>query len=171
MQLAGTIRGLLKTFGIKLPKGVESVRNAIKKALANESADKEDKLSSAIDWSVFETLIICYDKVDEQLNVLDKKLEILAKNDKIAKRFMTHPGVGPVTAMTFKAEIDDPSRFKKSRSVGAYLGMTPKQYSSGETIKLGRVSKHGSNECRSLMHEAGVNYYPNKEKMAWFNSG
>lgn len=44
MQLAGTIRGLLKTFGIKLPKGVESVRNAMKKALANESADKEDKL-------------------------------------------------------------------------------------------------------------------------------
>ena len=156
MQLAGTIRGLLKTFGIKLGKNVQSVQKAIDAAVANKSDDTEEKLSSAIDWSVFGALIVCHEKIDEQLNVLDKKLETLAKADKIAKRFMTHPGVGPVTALTYKAEIDDPKRFKKSRSVGAYLGMTPKQYSSGETTKLGRVSKHGSKECRSLLHEAGV---------------
>ena len=54
-----------------------------------------------------------------------------------SQRFMTVDGVGPVTALTFKAVIDDPYRFKKSRSVGAYLGMTPTQYSSGETVSKG----------------------------------
>ena len=80
-----------------------------------------------------------------------------AKADQICQRFMTVDGVGPVTALTFKAVIDDPYRFKKSRSVGAYLGMTPTQYSSGETVKQGRVSKCGPKELRTLLHEAGRN--------------
>ncbi len=56
----------------------------------------------------------------------------------------------------FKAEIDDPGRFKKSRSGGAYLGMTPRQYSSGETTHLGSISKCGSPEMRTLLSEAAV---------------
>ncbi len=156
-QLEGTLRGVLKTFGIKLPKGKESIREAVKESLAfDESSTDEHKLSVHIDWSVLEPLLICCDTTDQQLKILHKKLELLAKNDQIAKRLMTHPGVGPVTAMTFKAEIDDPTRFKKSRSVGAYFGMTPRQYSSGESVKQGRVSKNGSDEMRSLLHEAGL---------------
>jgi transposase len=69
---------------------------------------------------------------------------------------MTVPGIGPVTALTYKTEIFDPSRFQDSRTVGAYLGMTPKQYSSGETTKLGRISKCGNGELRFLLTEAGL---------------
>lgn len=69
---------------------------------------------------------------------------------------MTIPGVGSITAMAYKIEIDDPKRFKKSRSVGAYLGMTPKQYSSGETHKQGQISKCGSIEVRTLLTEAAT---------------
>jgi transposase len=157
LRLSGTIRGILKTFGIKLPKGMPSVRDAIKKAVSfDEFSPEEYKVSSHVDWSVIETLIVCCEKVEEQLNVLEFKLEFLAKNDRIVQRFMTHPGVGPVTAVSYKAEIDDPKRFKKSRSVGAYLGMAPRQFSSGETIKQGRISKNGSSEVRALLHEAGV---------------
>lgn len=157
LQLSNTIRGILKTFGIKLPTGMISIREAIKKAISfDEFSPEEHKISSHVDWSVIETLIICCEKIREQLDVLELKLEFLAKNDRIVKRFMTHPGVGPVTAISYKAEIDDPKRFKKSRSVGAYLGMTPRQFSSGETIKQGRISKNGSSEVRSLLHEAGV---------------
>jgi transposase len=61
-----------------------------------------------------------------------------------------------VTALTYKAEIFDASRFKKSRSVGAYLGMTPTQYASGGTQKQGKTSKRGSKELRSLLVESGV---------------
>ena len=69
---------------------------------------------------------------------------------------MTAQGIGPITALTYKAEIFDPSRVPNSRTVGAYLGMTPTQYSSGETQKQGRISKCGSTELRSLLTEAGV---------------
>jgi len=156
-QLHGVVRGTLKVFGIKLPKGKESLRQAIRDALAyDESAEDEHKLSVHIDWSVIETLLVCYENADKQLQILEQKLEAQAKQDAVVKRFMTHPGVGVVTAMTYKAEVDDPTRFKKSRSVGAYFGMTPRQYSSGETIKQGRVSKNGSTEMRALLHEAGV---------------
>ena len=155
-QLRGTIRGILKTFGIKLPKESKFIRNDIKSALPEEHLPNEYRLSDYVDWSVIETLIVCIEGLEEQLTVLEHKLNELAHNDKVVQRFLTHPGVGVVTAVSFKAEIDDPTRFKKSRSVGAYLGMTPRQFSSGETIKQGRVSKHGSSEVRSLLHEAGV---------------
>lgn len=65
----------------------------------------------------------------------------------------TIPGVGVITAYTFISHLGDPKRFKKSRSVGAYFGMTPKQYSSGEVQKQGRISKCGSAEVRSLLNE------------------
>jgi transposase len=156
-DLYNTVRGILKTFGVKLPKGLKSAREAIKKVTAfDDYVPDEQKISVHIDWSVIEPLLVCLEKVDEQLEILNVKLELTAKNDPVVQQLMTHPGVGVVTAVSYKAEIDDPTRFKKSRSVGAYLGMTPNQYSSGETIKQGRVSKRGSTEVRSLLHEAGV---------------
>lgn len=155
-RIGNTIRGILKTFGLKLPKSKTSIRCAIQEALVFDNASSGEQLSTKVDWSVVETLIICYEKIEEQLQILEQKLESLAKADQVVQRFLTHPGVGIVTAMTFKAEIDDPTRFKKSRSVGAYLGMTPRQFSSGETVKQGRISKNGSSEARALLHEAGV---------------
>lgn len=157
VDLYNTVRGILKTFGVKLTKGINSAREAIKKATAfDDFAPDEQKISSHIDWSVIEPLLVCLEKIEEQLEILNVKLALHAKNDPVVQRFMTHPGVGVVTAVSYKAEIDDPTRFKKSRSVGAYLGMTPKQYSSGESVVLGRISKQGSTEVRSLLHEAGV---------------
>ena len=67
---------------------------------------------------------------------------------------MTIPGVGIITAMTYKVTIDNPERFKHSTSVGAYLGLTPKQYASGNINRHGRISKMGSKECRSLLYDA-----------------
>lgn len=156
-RVRGTIRGVLKIFGIKLPTGMKSIRESIKQAIAfDDFSPKEYKISLHVDWSVIETLIICCEKIEEQLEILEEKMLLLAKNDRVVQRLMTHPGVGAVTALAYKAEIDEPKRFKKSRSVGAYFGMTPRQFSSGETIKQGRVSKSGSSEVRSLLHEAGL---------------
>lgn len=158
-QIRNVIRGLLKTFGVKLAKGATtSIRELIKDALAFDdfTVAGEKKLSDDIDWSVFECLIVSCEAIEIQLKKLDKKVEEAAELDKVAKRLMTIDGVGPITAMTYKAVIDDPTRFKKSRSVGACLGMTPKQYSSGESVAQGKISKHGSKELRTLLHEAGV---------------
>ena len=69
---------------------------------------------------------------------------------------MSALGGGPITGLTYKAEIFDPTRFQNSKAVGAYLGMTPRQYSSGEINKQGRMSKCGSSELRFLLVEAGT---------------
>ena len=70
------------------------------------------------------------------------------------RRFMTAPGVGAITALCFLATIDDPTRFKRSRSVGAYVGLTTRGYASGETDWTGRISKCGDTMLRSYLYEA-----------------
>jgi len=75
-------------------------------------------------------------------------------NDQDCKLLTTVPGVGVVTAMTYKATIDDEKRFKKSSAVGAYIGLTPKQYSSGEVNRQGNISKMGDKHTRTILYEA-----------------
>jgi transposase len=67
---------------------------------------------------------------------------------------MTVPGVGPITALCFKATIDDPTRFKRSRSVGAYVGLTTRRHASGEIDWTGRISKCGDAMLRTYHFEA-----------------
>jgi transposase len=67
---------------------------------------------------------------------------------------MTVPGVGPITALCFKATIDDPTRFKRSRSVGAYVGLTTRRHASGEVDWSGRISKCGDAMLRTYLFEA-----------------
>ena len=62
--------------------------------------------------------------VEQQVGELDRKVMKLARHDTQVRRFMTAPGVGPITALAFKATIDDPTRFARSRSVGAYVGLS-----------------------------------------------
>ncbi len=67
---------------------------------------------------------------------------------------MTVPGIGPITALAFHSAIDDPSRFRRSRSVGAYVGLTPRRHASGEVDWSGRISKCGDRMLRSYLFEA-----------------
>ena len=64
------------------------------------------------------------------------------------------PGVGPLTALAFAAAVDDPARFRSSASVGAYLGLTPRRYASGETDRMGHISRCGDALTRSYLYEA-----------------
>ncbi len=67
---------------------------------------------------------------------------------------MTVPGIGPITALAYVKTVDDPGRFKQSSSVGAYLGLTPRRYQSGEVDRAGRISKCGDRMVRALLYEA-----------------
>ena len=69
---------------------------------------------------------------------------------------MAAPGVGPVVALTYRTVIDNPARFAKSRSVGAHIGLTPRMFQSGEVSRMGRVSRSGDANLRSLMYEAAL---------------
>src|ERR1700740_800245 len=92
--------------------------------------------------------------IERQIADLDRKVLRLARNNTQVRRFMTVPGVGPITALCYLATIDDPARFKKSRSVGAYVGLTTRRYASGETDRTGRISKCGDSMLRSYLYEA-----------------
>ena len=75
--------------------------------------------------------------------------------DELCRRFMAVPGVGPVVALTFKTTVDDPARFKRSRDVGAYAGLTPKRIQSGDSIDYdGHISRQGDGELRTALYEA-----------------
>ena len=70
------------------------------------------------------------------------------------RRSQNCSGVGPITALCFLATIDDPTRFKRSRSIGAYAGLTTRRYASGETDWTSRISKRGDKMLRSYLYEA-----------------
>lgn len=85
---------------------------------------------------------------------MDKQLAKYTSDDPVCKLLKTIPGVGTLTAISFKTSIDDPTRFTSVADVGAFLGLTPKRYQSGEVDRNGGISKHGSRQTRSLLYEA-----------------
>jgi transposase len=87
-------------------------------------------------------------------NGFEKRVRIMARQDARARLLMSTPGVGAITALTYASAIDDPARFKSSKSVGAHFGMTPKKYQSGETDYSGRISKTGDGSVRTCLYEA-----------------
>ena len=94
------------------------------------------------------------EKVSREIADLDRKLLSLTRGHQDSRRLMTVPGIGPITALAFCAAIDDPARFRRSRSVGAYFGLTPRRHASGEVDWSGRISKCGDTMVRSYLFEA-----------------
>ena len=92
--------------------------------------------------------------VGKQLAMIERRVLWLARNNPQTRAFMTVPGIGPVTALAFLAAIDDPARFSRSRNVGAYLGLTPRRYASGEVDWTGRISKCGDSMVRTYLFDA-----------------
>jgi transposase len=88
----------------------------------------------------------------ETFRVLDNRTRHLAWGDEICERLMTAPGVGYVTALTFKSGVDDPTRFKRSRTVASHFGLTPRRTQSGEFDFDGHISKAGDAEVRCTLN-------------------
>lgn len=147
-QLKNAVRGHLKAFGILL--GGCSDKKFCEKVCAHLK-DKSENVKSAL-----KGLLEAFSGVVKQLEMLENQIEKIARIDEDVKLLKTIPGVGTLTAFSFKVCLGDPKRFSKSRTVGAYFGMTPRQYSSGETQRMGRVSKCGSSEVRFLLNEAAT---------------
>ena len=99
-------------------------------------------------------LLSIHAQVCGELDGLDRKVRRLARDDDTTRRLMTVPGIGVVTALTFRHTIDDPSRFKSAATVGAHLGLTPRRKQSGETDTNGRVSRWGDRLLRTYLFEA-----------------
>jgi transposase len=89
--------------------------------------------------------------LSEQVRLLDKKLEELVKTDEVVARMSTMQGVGPVTAACFVAVVDDARRFRGAHQVEAYVGLTPREFSSGEKQRKGAITKSGNHRMRWLL--------------------
>jgi transposase len=85
---------------------------------------------------------------------LDAVAKKIAEADPVCRRLMTIPGVGPDTALTFRAAVDDPHRFKTSRNVAAHFGLTPRRFQSGAVSIMGRITKCGAPSVRSALYNA-----------------
>ena len=101
-----------------------------------------------------ESLLSVIEVMTQEVNTLTKRVLDQVKVEPTCRRLMTVPGVGPLTALAFRATIDQPSRFRKSRDVGAHLGLTPRRYQSGETDVQGSISRCGDELARTALYEA-----------------
>lgn len=147
-DIANQIRGLLKTFGVVMGKPAGGFR---KKAAEVTAADLADSPELA---RLVATLLEARDEVSRRIAVLDREVARAVRANEVCKRFMTAPGVGGVVALSVWAAIDEPARFRRSTSVGAYFGLTPRRYASGEVDRTGRVSKCGDKSVRTHLYEA-----------------
>jgi transposase len=105
----------------------------------------------------------------EQIVILHRRLLAIVRDDEVCRRLMTIPGVGPVVSLTYRATVDVPARFRKSKSVGAVFGLTCSRYQSGEVDWSGRISRCGDEMMRVMLYEAAQSMMHSK-KWSWLKA-
>ena len=146
IDLANEVRGLLKIFGIRLP---QTVKHGSFDSVVRPMIEMDEVLAHAM-LPLLDARLVLYQHFLE----LDRRVKRAASQDEVCMRMMTVPGVGPIAALTFKAAVDDPARFKRSRTVAAHFGLTPRRYQSGEHDNPGRISKAGDRDVRATLYAA-----------------
>ena len=146
IDLEQEIRGLFKVFGIKLPA-----------RLGHGSFDPKVRPLIEADQGLSQSLLPMLDArlvLYRTFLKLEYRVRNVARQDPICQRLMTAPGVGPITALTYKAGVDDPTRFRRSRTVAAHFGLTPRRFQSGEIDFDGHISRAGDANVRSTLYVA-----------------
>jgi transposase len=146
-QLGNQIRGLMKTFGLIIPKAKGRVfEGDVRKLL-----DGNNELAKII-----LPLLEAWHDIRKRAADLGRQLLIVARQSEATKLLMTIPGIGAVTAVSYVTAIENPENFRTSRSVGAWLGLTTRRYQSGEVDYDGHISRRGDNRLRGLLYEAAT---------------
>lgn len=145
VTLENQIRGLAVVFGVRLPR-----------ALSPAFIDQALKASEGINGlsAAMRGLVAARAAVLAAVVAIDADIRKMVRASDTCRRLMTIPGVGQLTALAFTAAVDDPERFKRSRDIGAYLGLVPRRYQSGEVDYTGSISKCGDRRVRTLLYEA-----------------
>jgi len=146
-QLSNQIRGLMKTFGLVVPKGAGRVFEGYVRSLLAGNAGLEQIILPVLE---------AWRGMRARAAELSKQLVASARASEQCQLLSSIPGVGAVTASSFVAAIEDPENFRKSRSVGAWIGLTTRRYQSGEVDYDGHISRRGDNHLRGLLYEAAV---------------
>jgi transposase len=145
VQLSNQIRGLMKTFGLIVPKGAGRVfEGHVRRLLADEAALARIMLPLLEAWRSLRT----------RAADLERQLLAASRGNEASMLLMSIPGVGAVTASSYVAAVENPANFKSSRSVGAWLGLTTRRYQSGEVDYDGHISRRGDAHLRALLYKA-----------------
>ena len=144
-SIENVVRAVLREAGVKL--GTPS--RAAFAGRVRELAGDDVALKPLV-----EPLLAILATMLDQLARLTKQVLDIVRGEEVCRRLMSVPGVGPITALAFRATVDRPERFRRSRDVGAHLGLTPARYQSGETDIQGKVSRCGDELARTALYEA-----------------
>jgi transposase len=140
-----SLRGILRGFGLKVGKTTPRTFDG----RIRELVTGQPTLQVMAD-----ALLTARTVLAREFAGLDKRVHTTARQDERVKLMMSAPGIGTIVGMSFVSAIDDPTRFKSSKSVGPHFGLTPRKYQSGETDITGRISKCGDASVRAALFEA-----------------
>ena len=149
MRMARAILGSIDT-------GPLTPRASLKKMLTTERAP--------------EPFLLVRRVLRDQIAVLHRLLLALVKDDEVCRRLMTVPGVGPVVALTYRATVDVPARFRNSKAVEAVFGLTPSKYQSGEINRTGAISRCADEMMRVMLYEAAQIMLVRSAKWSWLKA-
>jgi transposase len=143
-MLANAMRGLATEFGLTVPKGIGRLDELLKLVEADKTFPEKAR-------QVFMGLFVQCRALAESIGALEAAIVAHARQDETARRLQTIPGVGPITASLIATTVGDISLFKSARHFAAWLGLVPRQYSTGGKTRLGRITKAGNREIRRLL--------------------
>jgi transposase len=161
IAIENDLRATLRNFGLKVGM-VGTVKFEIRiKELVENLPDVA---------VLVEPLLIVRRVLREQVGILHRRLLAVVRDDDVCRRLMTVPGVGPVVALTYRATVDVPARFRHSKVVGAAFGLTPSRYQSGESDRTGRISRCGDDMMRMMLYEAAQTMLMCTAKWSWLKA-
>jgi transposase len=161
IAIENDLRGTLRNFGLKV---------GIAGAMKFEARIRE-LMNDLPDLAVLvEPLLAVRRTLREQTAVLHQRLLAIVRDDEVCRRLMTVPGVGPVVALTYRATVDVPARFRKSKSVGAVFGLTPARDQSGERDRAGAISRCGDAMMRTTLYEAAQVMLLRSARWSWLKA-
>jgi len=153
-RMANTIRAHLAEFGITESIGREGLSRLIDMITAGE-----DERITEVTRRAMMPLVEQYRLLQDQILDLDRQVLAWHRSSDVSKRLATIPGIGPLTASALVASVGDASHFKNGRSFAAFIGLVPRQSSTGGKERLGRISKRGDHYLRWLL-VVGRRHYP-----------
>jgi len=161
IAIENDLRGTLRNFGLKV-----GIAGKVKfEARIKELVESFPDLVVLV-----EPLLAVRRVLREQIGVLHRRLLAVVQDDDVCRRLMTVPGVGPVVALTYRATVDVPARFRKSKSVGAVFGLTCAKYQSGEMDRSGAISRCGDEMMRTMLYEAAQSMLFHSTKWSWLKA-
>jgi error-prone DNA polymerase len=146
-MLANAMRGLATEFGVTVPKGIRKLDELMTLVDEDKNIPKQAKQAKQAITGLHD---YCND-LSEGIETFEAEIVTHARTDETARRLATIPGIGPITASLIAATVGDISLFKTARQFAAWLGLVPRQNSTGGKTRLGRITKTGNREIRKLL--------------------